>query len=177
MSRVNRVLLSLSAVLVLLSIAGIFTNRNDAPPLKIEAIEAAQVSSLRISSPQSSIHLQRAAKEWMVVAPQKVRANQQRVDALLSDWSGGMVADASVPSASDKQHEAPFGLDPTHRRRLQIGSENGALLDLEIGNRVRGGSHYVRVTGNDQVFLARLPAADRLGTDLALWALRHEVTP
>lgn len=174
MNRVNKVLLSLSAVLVLLTITGIVTNLNGEAPLKVEAIEAARVSSISISSPQASIQLRRTAKEWVVLTPAKVRANQQRVQALLSDWSGGMVADSNANRSGDEHNEAHFGLDPTHRRALQIRSEDGPVLELEIGSRVRGGSHYLRLAGSDQVFLARLPAGDRLNTDLSLWLQPQE---
>ena len=122
MNRVNKVLLSLSAVLVLLTITGIVTNLNGEAPLKVEAIEAARVSSISISSPQASIQLRRTAKEWVVLTPAKVRANQQRVQALLSDWSGGMVADSNANRSGDEHNEAHFGLNPTHRRALQIRS-------------------------------------------------------
>lgn len=174
MNRVNRVLLSLSAVLVILSITRILGSPNDDAPLRIEAIAPAQVYSIAISSPEASIHLRRTAKGWMLVAPTEARADDQRVQALLSDWSGGMLADSTVDSTVDEQQEARFGLDIKHRRRLSMRDENGALLDLEIGSSVRGGSHYVRVTGSDQVFLARLPAGARLDTDPELWAIRQD---
>ncbi len=170
MSRVNRGLLALAALLAILSLVRIVGGSSeDSYLLEIAALPSAQVQFVSISSPEASIQLHRTEAGWSMTSPEQLPANTQRIEALLADWAGGMRADKTVSIASNDSEESRLGLDIKHRIELQIGDAEGVLVHLEVGRSVAGGSHYIRVAGTDEVFQARVPGGTRLDPSLSQW--------
>ena len=175
MSRVNRGLLALAALLAILSLVRIVGGLSEESYLlEFAAIPSAQVQFVSISSPEASIQLHRTEAGWSVTSPEQLPANTQRIEALLADWAGGMKADAAIGIATNESEESRLGLDVKHRSELRIGDAEGVLVHLEVGRSVAGGSHYVRVAGTDEVFQARVPGGTRLDPTLSRWTLSQD---
>jgi len=169
MSWVNRGLLALAALLTILSLLRIMSLGGQGHLLTFEAIQATRVQSVSLSSPEASIELRRTEAGWAITSPVQLPANTEKVEALIADWAGGMTADTPVGTALNSNEENRLGLNATHRRELRIGSAEGALVHLEVGRSVAGGSHYVRAAGTDEVFQARVPGGTRLDPSLSRW--------
>jgi len=170
MSQVNQGLLGLASLLVILSLIRIVGSVSEEEQrLELAAILPSEVQSISISSPDARIEIRRTGTGWTVDSPQQLPADTQKVEALLADWAGGMSSNKAIGTTLNQSDESTLGLDTKQRRELRISNSEGALVHLEVGRSVAGGSHYVRTAGTDEVFQARIPGGQRLDPALSRW--------
>lgn len=108
-------------------------------------------------------------RPWRLVAPVEARADQQMVQALLSSFQQPATVDVAV----DQGNLDSYGLEPGQGVVVELwaGGEQPAL-SLTVGLDTPGGSSFVRLSGQDTVFRARVGGKDRYPVEVSRWRNR-----
>ncbi len=174
MDRSNKGLLILAAVLVAWS--GMRLMQDAQPPAKlfsIPALVAEDIISVRFEGPDGALAVKRTGGGWTVTEPESLPADSRKVEALLSDWTGGFSADLRVSENADTDQELRYGLDAEHRTVIELLGKDGLQVELELGKSIGGGSHYLRDSGSPVVYRGRVPGSARLKPSVAQWEDRR----
>lgn len=137
---------------------------------RLSTFDPAAVSTIRIERGNEIVEIARRNEAWSILAPQRTRADDQRVDALLHTAANT----TKVREIYLEEHSlADYGL-AAPRVTLQINSHDGMLTRIEIGKDTPvGNNSYVRIGSDDT--LAIVSADLRFAADRGLDDLRDRL--
>lgn len=148
----------------------------DAAPA-LPAVPADQATRIELSDSVEKIVLvpgedAGGQRTWRLLAPVEARADQQMVDTLLSGFQRQVVADVRV----DQGNLDAYGLEPGKGVVVELwaGGEQPAV-SLTVGLDAPGGSSFVRLSGNDAIYRARVGGRDRFPVEVSRWRNRVPV--
>lgn len=165
----TQALAALAAVLLLLVLlGGGGPSESGANPV-IQAVTRDSVTRIELSGAEDKLVLRPVGGRWRVVAPYEADADQEAVRALLAAFRKEIAVDVQV----DRGNEDQYGLEPGKGHVVEIWtSEEDPVISLTVGDDAAGGSSYVRLSGDDAVYRARLGGRARFAKAPADWRNR-----
>lgn len=108
-------------------------------------------------------------RSWRLLSPVEARADQQMVQRLLAAFAHETTVDVRV----DQGNLETYGLEAGKGVVVELW-EGGELpvVSFTVGHDAPGGSSFVRLSGDDAIFRARVGGRDRFPTDASLWRNR-----
>lgn len=160
----------LALLLAVANLAAWWPSR-EAPTPTLAAVEAAAVRRIELSDSVNKVVLERdEAGGWRMLAPVAGPADAPSVDALLALFREPLPMDARV----DEGDLATYGLEPGKGVVVELWAEQDApLISLTVGAEAPGGSRFVRLSGGEAIYRARLPAGARFAVEAAAWRDRE----
>lgn len=103
---------------------------------------------------------------WMIKAPFEAKADQARVKALLLQFRKPIAMDVMLERGEEKQ----YGLDASHSIVVELwGSEAAPIISFALGYDGTPSSSFVRLSGDDAVYRARIGGRHRFDYPHAQW--------
>jgi len=138
---------------------------------EIAAAPAAEVTRIELSDAIRKIVLEPGPDGggWRLTAPVEAPADAQMVDALLDAFDAPIPVDVRV----DAGNLDTYGLDAGNGVIVELWT-GGDLpsTSLTVGNPAPGGSSFVRLSGDDAIYRARVGTRDRYPTKAGQWRNR-----
>ena len=145
-----------------------------APPIQDELPQLRSVSKdsfQRIELTQSGrkILFEKDKEVWWIRSPIEAKADQARVKSLLLNFRKGIPMDVMV----EKGNEEDYGLDASHSIVVELWTgEDRPALSFTLGNDSARGSSFVRLSGDDAVYRARMGGRHRYEHAVSDWKNR-----
>ena len=103
---------------------------------------------------------------WMIKAPFEAKADQARVKALLLQFRKPIPMDVMLERGEEKQ----YGLDASHSIVVELwGSEERPMISFALGYDGTPSSSFVRLSGDNAVYRARIGGRHRFDYPHAQW--------
>lgn len=162
-------LLVAAALLLLLNLADPGSQPAFSEPLPTVAAEVAdEVQRIEISTSATKLVMQKdAAGEWQVTAPFQARADRARVRSFLNTFREPIVADVRVDEGNLKE----YGLETSTGIVAELWTDDGTepAVSYTVGYDAPGGSSFIRVSGDDAVYRARIGSRSRYEQPPIAW--------
>lgn len=162
-------LLVLALLLVALNVADPGSQPSFSESLPTISDEIADdVRRIEISTTSSKLVLQKDENEsWRVTAPFEARADRARVRTFLNVFREPVIADVRV----DEGEEDRYGLDAGNGIVAELWTDDGAepLVSYTVGFDAPGGSSFIRLSGDDAVYRARVGGRHRYEQPPIAW--------
>ena len=129
---------------------------------------ADEVQRIELSTSATKTVLQKdASGEWQVTAPFSARADRARVRSFLNVFKEPLVADVRV----DEGELARYGLDTANGIVAELWTDDGAdpTVSYTVGFDSPGGSSFIRLSGDDAVYRARIGGRHRYDQPAITW--------
>ena len=108
-------------------------------------------------------------RRWRLLAPVEGRADQQMVQALLSAFQ----EDAAVDVRVDQGNLDSYGLEPGQGVVVELwAGAQAPALSFTVGLDSPGGSSFVRLSGDDAIYRARVGGRERYPVEVSRWRNR-----
>ena len=146
-------------------------NNGESEASVIAQINPDHISRIEISSATTKTILERDSltESWAVTAPIEHSADSTRVAHLLAAFRSRIVADVTVDAGNLKE----YGLDASGGLVVELWSDaTKPAASFTIGADLTGGSSFVRVSGDDQVYRARVGGRRRYAHSPSGWRNR-----
>lgn len=165
----------LAAVALVLSILAVVdrpqSSGDDSDTVVIASLNPDHVSRIELSSAAAKTILMHdeQTQSWAVTAPIEHPADRARVAQLLAAFRNRVVADVTLDEGNLKD----YGLDAANGIVVEMwtdGEEPAA--SFTIGGDMAGGSSFVRVSGDSNVYRARIGGRQRFARDPLDWRNR-----
>ena len=165
----------LAAVALVLSILAVVdrpqSSGDDGDTVVIASLNPDHVSRIELSSAAAKTILMHdeQTQSWAVTAPIEHPADRARVAQLLAAFRNRVVADVTLDEGNLKD----YGLDAANGIVVEMwtdGEEPAA--SFTIGGDMAGGSSFVRVSGDSNVYRARIGGRQRFARDPLDWRNR-----
>ena len=165
----------LAAVALVLSILAVVdrpqSSGDDSDTVVIASLNPDHVSRIELSSAAAKTILihDEQTQSWAVTAPIEHPADRARVAQLLAAFRNRVVADVTLDEGNLKD----YGLDAANGIVVEMwtdGEEPAA--SFTIGGDMAGGSSFVRVSGDSNVYRARIGGRQRFARDPLDWRNR-----
>lgn len=136
----------------------------------VPAVAREAVTRIELSGAEDKVVLKPEGERWRVVAPYQADADQQAVRALLSSFRKEIQADVQIDTGNiDK-----YGLEPGKGHVVEVWtSGEEPVLSLTVGDDTAGGTNFVRFSGSDAVYRARLGGRARFAKSPSEWRSRY----
>ena len=171
-------LLALAVVLLLLNVVDQGSGERLAAQLpSLAALEREQATRIEVSSATEKVILEReetpeavaelgAVGDWLITGPFKGEADQMLVRSIVSQFRKEVPIDVKV----DEGNLEDYGLDATNGIVVEIW-EGGTdpVLSFTIGFDAPGGSSFIRLSGDDAIYRARVGGRHRYERRAADW--------
>ncbi|MEL6341784.1 MAG: DUF4340 domain-containing protein [Myxococcota bacterium] len=149
-------LLIVAALLLVLNLVDQGNDFSIGEELPALAAVAQTARRLEISTATQKVILQRDAADapWQVTAPFEAKADQARVDRVLAAFVEAVPMDVRI----DQGNLEEYGLDTTHGIIVEAfgDDEDAPLVSYTLGFDAQGGSSFIRLSGDDAVYRARV---------------------
>ncbi|MFT4974737.1 MAG: hypothetical protein ACI8S6_000620 [Myxococcota bacterium] len=129
---------------------------------------ADDVRRIELSTSSSKLVLQRdEGGEWQVTAPFSARADRARVRSFLNVFREPLDADVRV----DEGNPEEYGLDAGGGIVAELWTDEGAepAISYTVGFDTPGGSSFIRISGDDAVYRARVGGRSRYEQPPIAW--------
>ena len=165
----------LAAVALVLSILAVVdrpqSSGDDGDTVVIASLNPDHVSRIELSSAAAKTILMHdeQTQSWAVTAPIEHPADRARVAQLLAAFRNRVVADVTLDEGNLKD----YGLDAANGIVVEMwtdGEEPAA--SFTIGGDMAGGSSFVRISGDSNVYRARIGGRQRFARDPLDWRNR-----
>ena len=135
----------------------------------IHAFDRDEVTRVEITSAAEKVVLEKKDDTWIVVAPYQALADQVAVRDLLMNFRKEVGVDIRV----DSGNLDTYGLDTTNGIVVEVFT-TGKTPDISftVGNDAPGGASFVRLSGDDAVYRARVGGRHRYEKAAADWRNR-----
>ncbi len=158
-------------LLALVLVTGVRTSAVSEVP-RIEAVTRDAVTRIELSGAEDKLVLRPEAGRWRVTAPYQAEADQQAVQALLTAFRKEILIDVAV----DRGNEDKYGLEPGKGHVIEVWTtEEDPVISFTVGDDTAGGSSYIRLSGDDAVYRARVGGRARFARSLSEWRSRFAV--
>lgn len=162
----------LLVLVVLLTVANLWVRRDqaEAEAPRLAAMTVEQVRRIELSDAIEKVVLQRdEAGAWRLTAPVQTAADRPALDALLAVFAEGVPMDVRV----DEGNLDTYGLEPGKGIVVELWSEGEApAISLTIGADAPGGSSFVRLSGSEAIYRARVGGRDLYSANVSRWRNR-----
>lgn len=169
MTRLHQILIGLLAVqLILVGVVFAWPRSGQAAAVPLlGALKAEEITSLAIRDDRgASIRLAKAGEGWVVADADDFPADAARITPVTAKLA------ALKAGRSVAQNAANFKrlqvADDTYQRRVEIGTAGGAYI-LYLGSSAGGRATHVRLSGQNDVYIASDLAPFDLNADAASW--------
>jgi len=180
-------LLVVALVLLLANVLDLGAGRQQAEQLpSLVALDAAKVSRIELSDAVTKVVLvprdpaagatlsdaapSQAAGGWRLLAPVQAPADEPTVRAVLSAFHTAVPVDVRV----DQGNLETYGLEAGKGVVVELWSGGDLpVISFTVGNDAPGGSSFIRLSGDDAIYRARVGGRARYQPDLALWRKRE----
>ena len=137
---------------------------SDVPVLPAVVREA--VTRIELSGAEDKLTLRQADGRWKITAPYKADADPLAVRALLTSFRKEIAVDALVDTGNDDK----YGLQPGSGVVAEIWTTGEEpVLSITVGNDTAGGSTFIRLSGSQSIYRARIGGRDRFALPPAEW--------
>ncbi len=136
----------------------------------VDAAPADTITRIELSDAVRKVVLEPGAEGgWRMMAPVDAPADQQMVDDLLRVFADDIQMDVQV----DQGNLDTYGLDAGNGIVVELWT-GGELpsRSLTVGGPAPGGSNFVRLSGDDAIYRARVGGRDRFSTKGSEWRNR-----
>lgn len=167
----KRALLALAVLLVAWGGLALFRrSMSDAPlALALPKLSAADIDRITITAPGDTIDLRSTASGWQANGYAAAAGSVDDLIAALSD-----TGNASELVARSAASHARMGVDTAGGRRVRFFKGDRALADVIVGSQGRSfQTAYVRLAGDDDVYLLHGRLASLAARDLDAWRDRR----
>lgn len=163
---------ALLALTLLLVVANLWVRRSpegDTTPT-LPAIALDQARRIELSDSVEKLVLERVDEGgWRIVAPVSAPADQPTVDALLEVFSQPLPMDVRV----DEGNLDTYGLEPGKGVVVELWAQGEApVASLTIGADAPGGSSFVRLSGSEAIYRARVGGRESYSANVSHWRNR-----
>lgn len=163
---------ALVALTLILLLANLWVRRppeGDSTPT-IAAVPVEQARRIELSDSVEKIVLERVAEGgWRLVSPVTAPADQPTVDALLEVFAEPLSMDVLV----DEGNLDTYGLEPGKGVVVELWTQAEApAISLTIGADAPGGSSFVRLSGSESIYRARVGGRQRYTASVSQWRNR-----
>jgi hypothetical protein len=164
----------LSLVAIVLSALAIFDRpaHNDGEQVAVIAsVNPDHIVRIELSSAIEKTILEKdeLTERWAITAPVKQDADTTRISHLLAAFRSRVVADVTVDAGNLKE----YGLDASNGLVVELWTNTGEpAASFTLGADLAGGSTFVRVSGDDAIYRARLGGRRRFARAPTDWRNR-----
>ncbi|MEC7985723.1 MAG: DUF4340 domain-containing protein [Myxococcota bacterium] len=164
----TRVLL---AVGLLLTFANVWEGespiQSDLPTLS--GVSKDSFQRIELTQSGQKILFEKEQDVWFIKSPVEAKADQARIKSLLLNFRKGISMDVMV----EKGNEEEYGLDASHSIVVELWSDSSEpSLSFTLGNDSARGSSFVRLSGDDAVYRARMGGRHRYEYSVSDWKNR-----
>jgi len=165
----------LAAIAIALSALAIFdqpsTDATNPGPAAVATVNPDHVSRIELSTATSKVIIERdpITDEWAISAPIEQAADSARVAQLLAVFRTRITADVTVDEGNLKE----YGLDAANGIVVELWTDaKQPAASFTIGADMPGGSSFVRVSGDDAIYRARIGGRRRFAYGPSDWRSR-----
>ena len=165
----------LAAIALLLSVLAVVdrpqSSGDDGDTVVIASLNPDHVSRIELSSAAAKTILKHdeQTQSWAVTAPIEHPADRARVAQLLAAFRNRVVADVTLDEGNLKD----YGLDAANGIVVEMWTDgDDPAASFTIGGDMAGGSSFVRVSGDSNVYRARIGGRQRFARDPLDWRNR-----
>ncbi len=140
--------------------------------LKLPPVASADVNRLELTGKHKAL-LQKDGDRWTVAdpaEPAKLYAVEDAAMKTALEAFGDLTTGDFVSERKEKQAE--LEIDDAAGLRVQARTAKGDALDLVFGKSAKGGGHYVRKAGSDEIYVMKGRLGGALRKDVAGWRKR-----
>lgn len=162
-------LLVLFALLVGLGLISSLGSADLGGPPVVRALARDAVTRIELSGAEDKLVLKPQGGQWRMVAPYDAPADQQAVTALLTAFRKEIPVDVQVDSGNDDK----YGLEPGKGIVVEAWTDGEEpTVSLTVGADAQGGTTFVRLSGSDAIYRARIGGRARFDHPPAAWRSR-----
>ncbi len=166
----SRMLLVVAGLLLALNLLFGRPSSNLSESPRIQAVTREAVTRIEISGAEDKLVIRPEAGRWRVTAPYQAEADQQAVQNILTSFRKEVPVDVQV----DRGNEDRYGLEPGKGVVVEIWTDGEEpVISFTVGDDAAGGSTYVRLSGDDAVYRARLGGRARFARPQGEWRSRY----
>jgi len=143
----------------------------DSGPSIVAAVNPDHVSRIELTAATQKTILERdsVTNQWSITAPIEHAADTARIAQLLAVFRSQIVADVTVDEGNLKE----YGLDAANGIVVELWTDaKHPAASFTIGSDMPGGSSFVRVSGDDAVYRARMGGRRRFAYGPTDWRNR-----
>lgn len=159
----------LLGVLIALNLVSGATSASLGGPPVVRALARDAVTRVELSGAEDKLVLKPIGGQWRVIAPYDAPADQQAVTALLAAFRKEIPVDVQVDSGNDDQ----YGLEPGKGVVVEAWTDGEApTVSLTVGADAPGGTTFIRLSGADAIYRARMGGRARFDRPTTAWRSR-----
>jgi hypothetical protein len=163
---------ALLALALLLVLANLWVRRGrqaEAPPT-VAAVPADQARRIELSDSIEKVVLEPSPEGgWRIVAPVSAPADMPTVEALLEVFAEPLTMDVRV----DEGNLDTYGLEPGKGMVVELWAQGEEpVASLTVGLDAPGGSSFVRLSGSEAIYRARVGGRERYSANVSHWRNR-----
>ena len=161
-------LMTLALLVALNFVSGVTGATMGGPPV-VRALARDGVTRIEVSGAEDKLVLKPMGGQWRVVAPYEAPADQQAVTALLAAFRKEILVDLQVDSGNDDK----YGLEPGKGVVVEAWTDGEEpTVSLTVGADAPGGTTFIRLSGSDAIYRARIGGRARFDRQTSAWRSR-----
>lgn len=156
-------------VLVALNLlfGGAGADRSERPVLP--GVRSDAVTRIELSGAEDKVVLEPRGDRWQVTGPYQADADQEAVKAVLAAFRKDIPVDVQI----DQGNEDKYGLEPGKGYVVELWTEGtDPVISFTVGDDAAGGSSYIRLSGGEAIYRARVGGRGRFARAPAEWRNR-----
>lgn len=135
----------------------------------IPGVSRDAVTRIELSGAEDKVVLQPKGDRWQVTGPYQADADQEAVKAVLAAFRKDIPVDVQIDQGNDDK----YGLEPGKGYVVELWTTGAdPVISFTVGNDAAGGSNYVRLSGSEAIYRARVGGRDRYARAPAEWRNR-----
>ena len=139
----------------------------------LEELSKDAISRIEISQASEKIILSKEEGDWVVVSPEKGRADLARIRSLILNFRKPIAMDALI----DTGNEEKYGLEGGNALVVEFWTEGSeAKVSFILGADATQSSSFIRISGSDAIYRARIGGRRRYAYSARDW-LSQQVIP
>ena len=133
---------------------------------EIQGISKDSITRFELTQLGQKLRFERINGIWMIKAPFEAKADQARVKAMLLQFRKPISMDVMLERGEEKQ----YGLDASHSIVVELwGAELQPIISFALGYDGTPSSSFVRLSGDDAVYRARIGGRHRFDYPHSEW--------
>jgi len=124
------------------------------------------INKIEISTATDKVILENKDGVWMMTAPFETKADRSRIKSLILNFRKAIPMDALI----DTNEEEKYGLDAGNAIIIELWTSGAAATaSFLVGNDAAHGSSFVRLSGSDSIYRARVGGRRRYDLSATDW--------